>query len=395
MTRDHDEERVGQDPDDGELRHRLDQTRAELTGHLPVPDQRLGAMFATGHVAIGRRADEHPGRRDPGTDGYAVVLQVEPAADAGSGPPPRRRMAVISIAAAFLLVVGLAVYAAAGRGDSDVPVETAAGTTEVGPLVSDEPDDPEGDQPISGDDSDHPADPSDDPADDLADDLGEWLEGRLEDSDGFFGFGFSDALGPLFSENREWFECMAGAVEEWVTEGLESHAESDSPDGEDPGHFFPQVVPHFFEPGDVDIEGECGEPVIAEGFVWPDLELPDGFELPFLHLPDFDGFELPEDFQLPGFDEEFCEKTESDDGISITCRWPPGRDPGGDEDGGPGFGFGFEFDPDFDLEELEGQLRDRFGDLEERLEEQFGEFESWLWELERHPDGTGSDTSDA
>ena len=116
MTRQHDQNQPGPaDSGDDELKRRLDQARAELTGHGPVPDPRLEAVFHAGH------AQGH----DP-ADLPAAIVPIEPLTPLESPAASRRRhVAVTAIAASFLLLAGLAVNAA-NRNDPDSPVEVAA-----------------------------------------------------------------------------------------------------------------------------------------------------------------------------------------------------------------------------------------------------------------------------
>ncbi len=70
MTRPHDQNQPGPgDSGDDELKRRLDQARAELTGHVPVPDQRLEMVFLAGRAPL---------------DVPAAVEPIEPSSHAPS-----------------------------------------------------------------------------------------------------------------------------------------------------------------------------------------------------------------------------------------------------------------------------------------------------------------------
>ena len=116
MTRQHDQNQPGPgDSGDDELKRRLDQARAELTGHVPVSDPRLEAVFHAGHA-----------RRDDAADLPAAIVPIEPLTPFESPATSRRRyVAVTAIAASFLLLAGLAVNAANRSGPTS-PVEVAA-----------------------------------------------------------------------------------------------------------------------------------------------------------------------------------------------------------------------------------------------------------------------------
>jgi hypothetical protein len=412
MTRDDDQNQTDdRGPEADELNRRLDQASAELSGRLPMPDQRLDTMFAARHAPLS-------------TDLPATVVAVEPLTpfDPPSGSR-RRPVAVTAIAAAFLLLVGLAGYAA-NRGNSVSPVEVAADS-------AGSPQQAAADDAPHEDGSDHDGgvdDTAESTVSDGAD--GHDAEGRdTDDGDGahsrdldgqwaeLFDTELREQLESLWAENQAWIECVTAAVDTWIDSSGDRAADSPTDGTADRGH-------------QLDFMEECGKPSLggADGaFVWPDHILPDqifpGFDFPDFDFPDFDSpdHEFP-DFDLP----DFCEKSESAAGTAISCDWPPCPTDGEPTTGGadvddltrlclpfglgplPGFDqllpdgwledglippgdFDFDFDLDgHDLDELleeflPGDWREHLDELEDR----FGDLEKHLDELEdRSGDGT-------
>jgi hypothetical protein len=232
------------------LRLRLDQARAELTGHGPAPDQRLEAMFLTGHAPV------------DATDALTLTAEPEPLGTSASASP-WRRLTVAAIAASFVLLVGLAAFAA-GRGDPDAPVEVAGDT-------------------VAGS------------GENLAVDAGSGATGNEADGGEWESLGpaLAEQLKSLWSENRGWVDCVTQAIDTW--------AQSTGTGTSDLRRGFELVA-------------ECGAPSLGD-FDPADLAIPgldlDELQLPGLVIPGPDGGDL-------------CEKVETDTGTTITCHLPDG-----------------------------------------------------------------------
>ena len=232
------------------LRLRLDQARAELTGHGPAPDQRLEAMFLTGQAPV------------DSTDAVTATVEPEPLGTSASASS-WRRVAVAAIAASFVLLVGLAAFAA-GRGDSDAPVEIAGDT-------------------VAGS------------GENLAVDAGNRATGNDDDGGEWESLGpaLAEQLRSLWSENRDWVDCVTQAIDTW--------AESTGTDAGELRRGFELVA-------------ECGAPSLGDldpaDLTIPGLDL-DELQLPGLVIPDPGGGDL-------------CEAVETDTGTTITCHLPDG-----------------------------------------------------------------------
>ena len=291
MTRDHETNDTASENPAGDVDGRLEQVRAELTGHLPPPDQRLQAMFLTGAAPA-----------EPFDDGSDLVV-VEPVSDLESRRSSSRgALAVASIAASFVLLAAGATYAA-GRGGSGPPVEIAGDAAdEPGLTLVDEPpvedgrggDDPGSDDPVDpdgeGTGEGHVADVNDH-RDEDSNEHAEHSEGHGNDWEGLFGSGLTERFEALWVENEEWLDCAGDVIEDWFDELDDSDFEIGT---------WPDVI------------GECGEPSIG------DLGLP--FEPSEGFFPELPRFE----FEFPDLgDHEMCDVVETDDGVSVTCQWPP------------------------------------------------------------------------
>jgi hypothetical protein len=247
---------------DEEIRRRLDRARAELTGHRPAPDQRLEAMFLTGQAPV-----DSP-------DAAIATAEPEPLGT-GASASPWRRVMVTAIAASFVLLVGLGAYAAR-RSGSDSPIEIA-GATVAG----------SGDT-VAGSGEDLAVGTGD--QGDADNDQG----GTVNDqrADGWEGLGpaLVERLKALWTENRDWVDCVTHAIDTWA-----------GSTGTDTGELR-------------DLMAECGDPSLGD-FDPSDLAIP-GLNLDELQLPEF---MMPD---AAGGD--MCETVETDTGTTITCHLPDG-----------------------------------------------------------------------
>jgi hypothetical protein len=160
---------------------------------------------------------------------------------------------------------------AAGRGDSDSPVEVAADTADSDTASPTE----SGPDALAQTAQDPDADAQDPDADGGWAALGPELEEQMKS---------------LWSANRDWVDCVTDAVDSW--------AESPGTDGTG-----------GLRSG-LPLLAECGLPSFDE------------IDLDELDLPDFDELDLP-DLAIPGLDgSDMCETVETDGQKTTTCRWP-------------------------------------------------------------------------
>jgi hypothetical protein len=184
---------------------------------------------------------------------------------------------VTAIAASFVLLVGLGAYAAR-RSGSDSPVEIAGDTVAgSGDTLA-----------VAAGDGNADADTNADTDTDTDTDQG---------ADGWESLGpaLVEQLKSLWTENRDWVDCVTQAIDTWAgSTGTENGA------GE-------------LRRGS-DLVAGCGDPSL------------DGFDPSELTIPGLDlhGLDLPE-FMIPdGAGGDMCETVETDSGTTITCHLPDG-----------------------------------------------------------------------